>query len=76
MTEILDAPPVLAPGPRVSGAASAAVRLKQLRAAFVSRSQQVNMAHSSYRCVSRHNDLYKVCNGCYFWMRPEFDLAS
>lgn len=64
--DILEAPPVLAPGPLVSGAASAAVRLKQLRAAFVSRSQQVNMAHSSYRCVSRHNDLYKVRHECHF----------
>mmetsp|Transcript_19469 Transcript_19469/g.58834 ORF Transcript_19469/g.58834 Transcript_19469/m.58834 type:complete len:473 (+) Transcript_19469:342-1760(+) len=60
VTDLLDAPPVLAPGPRVSGPASAAVRLKQLRAAFVSRSQQVNMAHNSYKCLSKHNDLYKT----------------
>lgn len=68
MTDLLDAPPVLAPGPRVSGPASAAVRLKQLRAAFVSRSQQVNMAHNSYKCLSKHNDvsapLLSLCFSC------------
>ena len=54
---LLDSPPVLAPGPHATGPASAAVRLKQLRAAFVSRSQQVNMAHNSYKCLSKHNDV-------------------
>ncbi len=54
---MLDAPPVLAPGPHVTGSGSAAVRLKQLRAAFVARSQQVNMAHNRYRCLSKHNDV-------------------
>ena len=54
---MLDAPPMLAPGPHVTGAGSAAVRLKQLRAAFVARSQQVNMAHNRYKCLSKHNDV-------------------
>lgn len=48
---------MLAPGPHVTGAGSAAVRLKQLRAAFVARSQQVNMAHNRYKCLSKHNDV-------------------
>lgn len=59
-SSLLDAPPMLAPGPAVTGPGSAAVRLKQLRAAFVARSQQVNMAHNQYKCLSKHNDLYKT----------------
>lgn len=55
--DMLDAPPMLAPGPHVTGTGSAAVRLKQLRAAFVARSQQVNMAHNRYKCLSKHNDV-------------------
>lgn len=54
---MLDAPPMLAPGPHVTGAGSAAVRLKQLRAAFVARSQQVNVAHNRYKCLCKHNDV-------------------
>ena len=57
---MLDAPPMLAPGPHVTGAGSAAVRLKQLRAAFVARSQQVNMAHNRYKCLSKHNDVRRL----------------
>jgi hypothetical protein len=41
----------------VVGCRSATVRLKQLRAAFVARSQQVNMAHNRYKCLSKHNDV-------------------
>ena len=52
---------MLAPGPHVTGAGSAAVRLKQLRAAFVARSQQVNMAHNRYKCLSKHNDVRPLC---------------
>lgn len=64
--DILDAPPRLAPGLHVTGAGSAAVRLKQLRAAFVARSQQVNLAHNSYKCLSKHHDVRLCPTMCAF----------